>query len=318
MTTTRQPTGPASTGDGGRDLVETTNGPVRGRIENGIAVFRGIPYAAAPFGEHRFRAPAPHAPWTEELDCSRFGATAPKPPYPDVVAGLLPEPVVAGEDCLNLNVWTPDPDAVGLPVFVWVHGGAFQNGSSAVPVYDGSAFARDGVVAVTINYRLGVDGFLRIPDRPDNRGLLDQVAALEWVRDNVSAFGGDPGNVTIAGESAGAMSVSTLCAMPAARGLFRCSGRTAEETTKRPRPRWLGALRLVPRSSSVSRPEFVQTPRRALRPSSSVQSTAGSWSPNFSNHSVICGISAFHSSASTSRAAASASSVMSSPSVSSA
>jgi para-nitrobenzyl esterase len=135
---------------------------------------------------------------------------------------LLPEPVVPGEEVLNLNVWTPDPSAGGLPVLVWIHGGAFVNGSGAVPQYDGTAFARDGVVVVTINYRLGVDGFLHFDDGgPANRGLLDQVAALEWVRDNIAAFGGDPENVTIAGESAGAMSVTTLLSMPRAAGLFR-------------------------------------------------------------------------------------------------
>lgn len=185
-----------------------------------IAVFLDIPYAAPPFGPLRFRPPAPHAPWTTERECSTFGATVPKPPYRDSVRELLPEPVVPGDDCLNLNVWTPDPRATGLPVFVWIHGGSFQNGSSAVPVYDGAAFARDGVVAVTLNYRLGVDGFAHLPDAPDNRGLLDQIAALEWVRDNIATFGGDPDRVTIAGESAGAMSVTTLTAMPAASGLF--------------------------------------------------------------------------------------------------
>src|SRR6202034_2466438 len=107
------------------------------------------------------------------------------------------------------------------PVMVWIHGGAFANGNNALPMYDGHAFARDGVVFVSINYRLGVDGFALLPDAPANRGLLDQVAALQWVRDNIAAFGGDPDNVTIFGESAGAMSVTTLLGMPAARGLFR-------------------------------------------------------------------------------------------------
>ncbi|MCW2757931.1 MAG: pnbA [Nocardioidaceae bacterium] len=198
----------------------TTSGPVRGVVEKGAAVFRGIPYAAPPFGDLRFQPPAPHEPWTEERDCSAYGATVPKGPYRPEVSSLLVEPQIAGEDCLNLNVWTPDPAATGLPVLVWIHGGAFINGSGAVPIYDGGAYARDGIVTVTVNYRLGVDGFAHLPDRPDNRGMLDQVAALEWVRDNIAGFGGDPGNVTIAGESAGAMSVTTLTAMPAARGLF--------------------------------------------------------------------------------------------------
>ena len=196
---------------------------MRGRVEDGIAVFRAVPYAAPPFGELRFHAPQPPQPWTEPRDCLVPGPTAPKPPYGAVVADLLPEPVVPGEDCLHVNVWTPDVDAGssgGLPVFVWIHGGAFQNGSNAVPVYDGAAFARDGVVTVSVNYRLGVDGFARLAGAPDNRGLLDQIAALTWVRDTIAAFGGDPARVTICGESAGAMGVTTLTAMPAARGLF--------------------------------------------------------------------------------------------------
>jgi para-nitrobenzyl esterase len=133
----------------------------------------------------------------------------------------------AGDDCLNLNVWTPDPGAAGLPVLVWIHGGAFYAGSGVDDVYDGSSFARDGIVCVTLNYRLGVQGFWHLGEHFDeladsgNIGMLDQIAALRWVQDNIAAFGGDPGQVTIAGESAGGMSVSTLLAMPAARGLFR-------------------------------------------------------------------------------------------------
>ena len=124
-----------------------------------------------------------------------------------------------GEDCLNLNIWTPGPGAAGLPVMVWIPGGMFEVGSTAA--YDGSRFARDGVVCVTINYRVGAEGFLYLGDGDANLGLLDQVAALEWVRDNIAAFGGDPDNVTIFGESAGAMSVGTLLSMPRAEGLFR-------------------------------------------------------------------------------------------------
>ena len=206
------------------DLVVTTGaGPVRGRLEGGVGVFRAVPYAAPPFGALRFAPPQPPEPWAEVRDCTELGATAPKPPYRAVVADLLPEPVVPGEDCLHVNVWTPDarggPEG-GFPVLVWIHGGSFQNGSNAVPVYDGAAFARDGVVLVSVNYRLGVDGFARLAGAPDNRGLLDQVAALEWVRDTIDVFGGDPSRVTVCGESAGAMGVTTLSAMPAARGLF--------------------------------------------------------------------------------------------------
>ena len=201
--------------------VTTTSGVVRGRAGGPAVAFLGIPYAAPPFGDLRFAAPVPAPSWDGVRDCTAYGPTAPKPPYPAPVDLLLPEPVVPGEDVLNLNVWTPDPSASGLPVLVWVHGGAFVNGSGAVPQYDGTAFARDGVVLVTFNYRLGVDGFLHFDDGgPANRGLLDQVAALEWVRDNIAAFGGDPGRVTIAGESAGAMSVASLLTMPRAAGLF--------------------------------------------------------------------------------------------------
>lgn len=201
--------------------VLTTSGAVRGAASGPAVAFKGIPYAAPPFGDLRFAAPVPAPRWDGVRDCTEYGPTAPKPPYPAPVDLLLPEPVVPGEEVLNLNVWTPDPSAAGLPVLVWIHGGAFVNGSGAVPQYDGTAFARDGVVTVTINYRLGIDGFLHFDDEgPANRGLLDQVAALEWVRDNIAAFGGDPAAVTIAGESAGAMSVTSLLTMPRAAGLF--------------------------------------------------------------------------------------------------
>ena len=128
------------------------------------------------------------------------------------------ERAASSEDCLNLNVWTPDPGAAGLPVMVWIQGGMFELSSTAA--YDGSRFARDGVVCVVINWRPGAEGFLYLGDGIANVGLLDQVAALEWVRDNIAGFGGDPDNVTVFGESAGAMSIGALLAMPAARGLF--------------------------------------------------------------------------------------------------
>lgn len=203
-------------------LVHLVQGAARGRLEDGVAVFRGLPYAAPPFGALRFAPPAPPRPWSGERDCSAFGATAPRPPYPDALGALLPETplTLAGEDCLNLNVWTPDVHAAGLPVLVWIHGGNFEHGSGSLPLYAGATFARDGVVTVTINYRLGVDGFARVPGAPDNRGLLDQIAALRWVQENIGAFGGDPARVTVAGESAGADSVAALCAMPTATGLF--------------------------------------------------------------------------------------------------
>ncbi|MFD6801286.1 carboxylesterase/lipase family protein [Streptomyces cyaneofuscatus] len=201
----------------------TVQGTVRGAVERGVAVFRGIPYAAAPVGARRFRAPEPPEPWEGVRDALAFGPTAPKRPYAPPLDRLLPDPAVEGEEWLNLNVWTPSlpPEAEGLPVLVWIHGGSLLHGSSAVPVYDGSAFARDGVVLVSVNYRLGVEGFGLFPDAPANRGLLDQLAALEWVRDNIAGFGGDPDRVTVAGESAGAVSIGALLATDRAAGLFR-------------------------------------------------------------------------------------------------
>ena len=197
----------------------TRQGTVSGELAGGVIRFLGIPYAASPTGPLRFRAPEPPAAWDGVRECTAFGPTPPKAGYPAPFDAILPDPSIPGDDWLTLNVWTPDL-AGAVPVMVWIHGGAFVNGSSAVPGYDGTAFARDGVVLVSINYRLGIDGFAALPDAPPNRGLLDQVAALEWVRDNIAAFGGDPAKVTIFGESAGAMSVTALLGMPRAGGLF--------------------------------------------------------------------------------------------------
>jgi para-nitrobenzyl esterase len=202
-------------------VVQTQNGAFRGQTADDITAFKGVPYAAPPFGAWRFAAPQPPQRWDGVRDAVAFGPTAPHPGYAPPYDVLLPDPVLPGEDCLNLNVWTPDPGAAGLPVMVWIHGGAFVNGSGAVPTYDGSAFARDGVVLVTINYRLGAEGFLWLEDGVNNRGLLDQLAALEWVHENIAAFGGDAGNVTVFGESAGAMSIGALLATERSDGLFR-------------------------------------------------------------------------------------------------
>ncbi|GAA3375621.1 carboxylesterase family protein [Streptomyces sannanensis] len=204
-------------------VCSTRQGDVRGRLSpDGVASFLGIPYAAPPFGARRFRAPAPPEPWTGARDATAYGPTAPHPPYAPPFDVLIPEEVIPGEDCLNLNIWTPAPGpGSGLPVMVWLHGGAFSNGSGSASAYDGSAFARDGVVCVTLNYRLGTDGFAHLPGVPDNRGLLDQIAALRWIQDNIADFGGDPEQVTVFGESAGAMSIGVLLATEGARGLFR-------------------------------------------------------------------------------------------------
>jgi para-nitrobenzyl esterase len=201
--------------------VRVAQGVLRGTIDHGVPAYLGVSYAAPPFGSRRMQPPEPAPSWDGARDATAYGPTVPKGDYPPQYQPFLPEPVIPGEDCLNLNVWTPDPSASGLPVFVWIHGGSFMNGSGAVPVYRGSAFARDGVVCVTINYRLQAEGFLHTDDGTSNVGLLDQIAALEWVRDNIAAFGGDPTKVTIGGESAGAMSVTTLLSMPQAQGLFR-------------------------------------------------------------------------------------------------
>ncbi|MFG3137343.1 carboxylesterase/lipase family protein [Streptomyces sp. NPDC048211] len=204
------------------DVIATTcQGKVRGRVREGIATFLGIPYAAAPFGAHRFRAPAPVEPWEGLRDALAYGPTAPQRPYRPPLDELIPDVDIPGEECLNLNIWGPDAGGGQLPVMVWIHGGSLRNGSGAVPLYEGRAFARDGVVLVTVNYRLGVEGFGVFPDAPDNRGLLDQIAALTWVRENIEAFGGDPDNVTVCGESAGAISIAALITSPRAAGLFQ-------------------------------------------------------------------------------------------------
>ena len=200
-------------------VVHVRDGAVRGKAESGVWAFLGIPYAASPFGARRMRPPQPVQPWDGERDATAYGPTAPKGDYPPQYARLFPEVLIPGEECLNLNVWTPDATAA-LPVLVWIHGGAFMNGSGSVGAYSGAAFARDGVVCVSINYRLAAEGFLFLDDGIANLGLLDQLAALRWVQANIAAFGGDPARVTVAGESAGAMSVVTLLSMPQAEGLF--------------------------------------------------------------------------------------------------
>ncbi|GAB3561171.1 carboxylesterase/lipase family protein [Spelaeicoccus albus] len=201
--------------------VSTHRGRVAGLRDNGIVSFRGIPYAAAPTGRRRFAAPVGHAGWVGVRDATRFGATCTRRPYSGALGAILPDPVIAGDDTLNVNVWAPaDAEPGSLPVLVWFHGGSLVHGSNAVPIYDGTAFAASGIVFVSVNYRLGVDGFGQLPDAPANRGLLDQLAALQWVQVNIGAFGGDHDRVTIAGESAGAYSVAALMATPLGAGLF--------------------------------------------------------------------------------------------------
>lgn len=207
--------------------VQTAAGALRGRADSGVHAFLGIPFAQAPVGPLRWRPPVPVEPWDGVRDATAYGPINQQPSLPGAFAALSPDPARIGDDCLNLNVWTPDPGATGLPVLVWIHGGAFFAGSGSDEVYDGSAFARDGVVTVTINYRLGAHGYLHLDQHfPElassgSLGMHDQLAALRWVRDNIAAFGGDPGRVTVAGESAGAMSVATLLASPERAALFQ-------------------------------------------------------------------------------------------------
>ncbi|MEV7608669.1 carboxylesterase family protein [Microbacterium sp. NPDC089320] len=205
--------------------VQTAAGRVRGRWrpttgDGGAprsAAFLGIPFAEAPIGDLRFQAPVPKAPWGGVLDALEFAATAQRG---DPGVTLIPEPSVEGDSTLNVNVFTPDPTASGLPVLVWIHGGGYFAGSPASPWYDGRNFNRDGVVTVSISYRLGFDGFGWIDDAPSNRGVRDWLLALEWVQQNIGAFGGDPDLVTIAGQSAGGGAVLTLLGMEAAQHLF--------------------------------------------------------------------------------------------------
>lgn len=216
------------------EVVPTTNGPVRGYHEDVLKVFKGLRYAAAPVGLARFKPPALPAPWRAPVDAIAYGA-------PAIQSGLAPgerrsspadppapdEPA-SSEDCLFLNVWTPGLDGAKRPVMVWLHGGGFANGSGGAAMYDGGNLARQGdAVLVTVNHRLNVFGYLHLGEvfgpeyaRSGVAGMLDIVQALEWVQDNIAAFGGDPSNVTIFGESGGGWKVSLLLAMPAARGLF--------------------------------------------------------------------------------------------------
>ncbi|BDZ40421.1 carboxylesterase/lipase family protein [Microbacterium suwonense] len=197
-------------------IAQTVEGPVRGIRRSDDLAFLGIPYAAPPTGRRRFLPPQPVDPWTDPLDATAYGATPQRREEPNAI---IPEPSVPGAATLNLNVFTPALEGA-LPVLVWIHGGGYSAGSAASPWYDGRTFSRDGVVTVSISYRLGFDGFGVIDGVPDNRGVRDWIAALEWVQRNVAAFGGDPGRVTIAGQSAGGGAVLTLFGMPSAQHLF--------------------------------------------------------------------------------------------------
>ncbi len=210
-------------------IVETKYGKLRGSFIDSLYEFKGVPYAAPPLGELRWMPPQPVKPWPRIRSAENFGPIAPQPP-PEFAAPREPLPAEPqSEDCLFLNIWTPGIDDKKRAVMVWIHGGAFSLGSGSEPTQRGRTILpkRGDIVLVTINYRLGPLGFLNLDSltkgkipATGNEGLLDQVAALHWVRENISAFGGDPDNITIFGESAGAMSVGALLAMPLAKGLF--------------------------------------------------------------------------------------------------
>ena len=212
-------------------VVQTAFGPVQGELADthpDVRVFRGIPYAAPPIGDLRWRSPEPVTPWKEIRDATEFGKECWQLPVTSEFYQIEPRP--NGEDCLFLNIWTSaSTSEEALPVMVWIHGGAFVMGSGSAPIYDGSSLAKDGLVIVTLNYRLGFLGFFAHPaltqetgrQGSGNQGIQDQIQALSWVRQNIAAFGGDPENVTIFGESAGAMSVCYLVASPLAKGLFQ-------------------------------------------------------------------------------------------------
>ncbi|MDY6924246.1 MAG: carboxylesterase family protein [Pseudomonadota bacterium] len=211
----------------GQEVV-TASGRLLGSSDAGTTRYLGVPYALPPVGDLRWRDPRSAKPWTGVRSATRFAPACPQ--IGVAMPGEPPSPT--DEDCLYLNIWTPDPagqDGQSWPVIVWVPGGGLTNGSTSIPLYDGAALARRGVIVVTVAYRLGVLGFLAHPELTaesgmsgsGNYGLTDQIAALEWVRDNIAAFGGDPERVTVAGQSAGATSVSILLASPRARGLFQ-------------------------------------------------------------------------------------------------
>lgn len=208
-------------------LVETASGKVRGRRLDGVDVFLGVPFAAPPVGERRFRPPAPVTPWTGVRDCLEYGPIPPQgeagPIDPVMGVGGRPQ----DEDCLTLNVWTPACDDARRPVLVWLYGGGFSGGCSAAPWSEGLRLAARDAVVVTCNYRVGALGFLYLAPtlgepylEAGNVGLLDTVAALQWVKENVASFGGDPDRVTVFGESAGGVAAALLLTVPAARGLF--------------------------------------------------------------------------------------------------
>lgn len=197
-------------------IVSTASGAVEGFTASGVHTFRGVPFARAPVGPDRFSAPSRPDPWDRVRSATAFGPTAPQP----LVTVPIPQIIIEGDAFLHVNVHTPEIGSAGLPVLVWIHGGGMVQGSNADPWTQGEGLARRGIVVVSMNYRLGVEGFLPLEDAPHNRGVLDWIAGLEWVQENVAAFGGDPARVTVGGHSAGSAAVLTLMTLPEASGTF--------------------------------------------------------------------------------------------------
>jgi para-nitrobenzyl esterase len=254
---------------------ETRQGPVVGRTAEGIESFKGLPYAAPPVGPLRWRPPQAAPTWTDPRPAVDYGALCVQPPA-NGDPGVGPPPM--SEDCLTLNVWAPTNRAGPLPVMVWIHGGGFNNGSGTAALYDGANLARRGVVVVTINYRLGRLGFFDHPalaaersngEAGGNYGMMDIVAALEWVRDNIGGFGGDAGNVTVFGESAGGAAVTRLMISPRARGLFHKaviqSGLGRDEGTPLDRPSASGRPSLQDRGAAWAEHAGIDASAEALR-----------------------------------------------------
>lgn len=200
-------------------VILTDSGPVSGTCRDGIRRHLGIPYAEAPVGARRFALPVPIAPWVEARDATAYGPTSPQSPYRGMAGKYLESIVIAGDENLTVNVWSPDKGDRAA-VMLWFHGGAFERGASALSTYDGSAFARDGVVFVSANYRLGIEGFSVLPDAPRNIGVADAAEALRWTHRNAANFGGDPSRITIFGESAGGAMVAALLARDDLRPLI--------------------------------------------------------------------------------------------------
>ena len=283
------------------------DGPVTGLVENGVLTVKGVPFAAPPVGELRWRPTQKVAPWTAPRAAEHFSAACPQTFNPE--SSAKPEPI--SEDCLYLNVWAPaKAGSKRLPVMVWIHGGSWTNGSGSRPLYDGTRFAHDGVILVTFNYRLGALGFFAhpaltaeaAPDAPlFAYGHLDQIAALQWVQANIARFGGDPGDVTVFGESAGAGSLLALLSIPQTQGLFAraivesapamaASWNLSSElwaragSNRRPRPISPCQKRSMPASSPLQKPASPaptgpSTIRRPTRPSSSTRPAPTLWPP---------------------------------------